>query len=201
MLHQKKGEFYVPEEQLLSIVEGAKRGDENAKAEMYQTFEGYLSRYIGMKIPHKKVEQMVTDTIMDAYDNIDQLSAPGALTRWLRAIAHSKIYHFYKDREREQKWVAKVKKRDEQERLREIRRTSGIDLSKTDIQDIVNMLPDKQKEAVLLRKQGFKVAEIAKIQKVSEGTVKSRLNYARKKVNAYTEEQERGNKHPTETSI
>lgn len=189
----KKGAFFVPEEQLISLVEGAKRGDKQAKRDMYLTFEGYLSRYIGTKIPTEKVEELVTDTIMDAYDNIHQLSAPAALTSWLRAIAHSKIYHFHKNREREKKNQQKHQRKEVQERLREIRRTSGIDFSKVDIRDAVDMLPPNQREAVLLRKQGFKVKEIAKIQNVSEGTVKSRLNYARQKVNAYIEAQESEN--------
>jgi RNA polymerase sigma factor (sigma-70 family) len=62
-------------------------------------------------------------------------------------------------------------------------------LSNLDVREVVNALPAKQKEAVLLREKGYKVKEIAVIQKVSEGTVKSRLNYARKKVNAYIEAQ------------
>ena len=197
----KKGKFYIPEEQLISLVEGAKQGDKKAKGELYLTFEGYLSRYIGTKVPTEKVDELVTDTIMDAYDNIHQLSEPVALTRWLRSIAHSKIYHFHKDKERERKREEKRKRKEAQERLREIKRTSGIDLSKMDIQDAVNTLPAKQKEAVLLRKQGFKVKEIAKLQNVSEGTVKSRLNYARKKVNAYVEAGEFENSNPYEPSI
>ena len=76
---------------------------------------------------------------------------------------------------------------------------AGIDLSKLDMREAVNALPAKQKEAVLLREKGYKVKEIAEIQKVSEGTVKSRLNYARIKVNAYMEAQ--GAKKPTQNEL
>lgn len=62
-------------------------------------------------------------------------------------------------------------------------------MSILDVREAINTLPAKQKDAVLLREKGYKVREIAEIQKVSDGTVKSRLNYARKKVNAYLEDQ------------
>ena len=62
----KKGAFFVHEEKLIPLVEGEKREDKQAKRDMYLTFDGYLSRYIGTKIPAEKVEELVIDTIMAA---------------------------------------------------------------------------------------------------------------------------------------
>ena len=73
--------------------------------------------------------------------------------------------------------------------MRKEKRMAGIELSKVDMREAVNTLPAKQKEAVLLREKGYKVREIAQIQDVSEGTVKSRLNYARIKISEYIKKQ------------
>jgi RNA polymerase sigma-70 factor (ECF subfamily) len=100
-----------------------------------------------------------------------------ALVRWVRTIAHSKIYHYYRDLERE-----KRKKERDAARKNKRRRFLDMDLSDPEIEKLVNQLPEKQKQVVMLRAKGIKVREIAEVLQEPEGTVKSRLNYARKAV-------------------
>lgn len=182
------GEFYVPPEKLIRIVEGLKQGDKDAEVEFYRTFKEYVRRYIHSKIRDKRdIEEKTSDTLRIAMNTIDKLDTPLALVRWVRSIAHSQIYHFYKDEEikkkRKEKAEKKASREASKERQRILRQSSGIDLSDPDIVAIVLRLPEKQKEAVLLRGRGFSVRQVAEKQGVSEGTVKSRLNYARRKVN------------------
>lgn len=182
------GEFYVPPEKLIHIVEGLKQGDDAAEGEFYRTFKEYIRRYIHSKIrDNRDAEEKTSDTLRIAMNTIDKLDTPLALVRWVRSIAHSQIYHFYKDEEIEKKRKEKAEKKASREAVKErqriLRQSSGIDLSDPDIVAIVLRLPEKQKEAVLLRGRGFSVRQVAEKQGVSEGTVKSRLNYARRKVN------------------
>ena len=189
MPQQEKGNFYIPKDKLVSMVEGVKRGDEKAKEEIYTAFEGYLERYFGKKVPPQDIPDRVQNTFAHAYSNIDKLKKPEAFTSWLQTIASREIYHYYKKLEREKKQEEKVEKRAEKEKQRKQKRMAGIDLSELDMRKAVNALPEKQRETVLLRERGYKVREIAAMQNVSEGTVKSRLNYARKKVNSYIMEE------------
>lgn len=60
------------------------------------------------------------------------------------------------------------------------------------IRDIINELPDEQREAVFLfYYKGSSIAEIAKIQSVNENTIKSRLNYSKKKLEKGVEDYQR----------
>lgn len=182
------GGFYVPPEKLISIVEGLKQGDEAAEAEFYRTFKEYTRRYIHSKIrDNRDAEENTVDTLRIAMKTIDTLDTPLALVRWVRSIARSQIYHFYKDEEvkkkRKEKAEIRASKEAVKEKQRILRQSSEIDLSDSDIVEIVLQLPKKQRDAVLLRGEGYSVRQVAEKQGVSEGTVKSRLNYARKKIN------------------
>ena len=189
MPKQEKGAFRVPEEQLITMVEGLKRGDNDAVILMRKLYRGYVSRYLATKVPYQQIPQLMEYTFENAAVEIHKLKKPAAFTSWLRTIAHSEIYHHHKKEERKKKLKEKAERLAELEKLREEKNTYGLDLSNLEVRNAVNTLPAKQKEAVFLREKGYKVREIAEIQKVSDGTVKSRLNYARKKVNAYLEEQ------------
>lgn len=189
MGEKENSAFFVSTEKLISMIERAKQGDAQAKAEIYTTFEGYLERLFLRKVIARDVPDRIHNTFANVYSNIDKLKKPEAFIGWLRTIARREIYHYYKKKECAQKKEEKTRKRAEDEKLRKERRMAGIDLTKLDMRAAVNILPDKQKEVVLLRERGYKVREIAKILNVSEGTVKSRLNYARQKVNAYIEAQ------------
>lgn len=189
MENDEKSTFRVPAEKLISMVEGAKRDEKSAKEEIYETYEGYLLRYFGKKVPAYDIPKRIQNTFVNVYKDIGKLKKPVAFTTWTRTIARREIYHYYKEKELLQEREEKAKKKAEKEKVRKEKRMAGIDLSKVDMREAVNTLPAKQKEAVLLREKGYKVREIAEIQDVSEGTVKSRLNYARIKISEYIKKQ------------
>ena len=184
---RKKGDHFVSNETLILIVEGLKQGDSKAQELFAETFEEYIRRYILSKINfNENIDDLVNRTMYTVFNSIQSLNEPLALVTFVREITHSHIYHFYHDREvkekRKKKDEAKTRENTRKAKERRIRRCSGIDLSNPRILKAVNALPAEQKEAVFLRAKGCKVREVAAIQGVTEGTVKSRLNYARKKV-------------------
>ena len=189
---RKKGEPFVPAEKLIRITEGLKQGDEKAQVLFFQTFKEYIRRYLYTKVRRKEdIDELVNETGYAVFNSIHSLNEPLALVTLVQMTAHSKIYHFYHDAEaekkREEKSMQRAARIAREEKERQIRRCSGIDISNPRVLDAVNALPDEQKEAVLLRSKGHKVREVALIQGVSEGTVKSRLNYARKKVLGFSD--------------
>ena len=174
----KKGSFYIEEERLSRIVTGLRQKDKAAQEELEEMLGDYVARYIHTKVGDERdVEELKMDTLHTACDHIDNLQSPVALVRWVRTIAHSKIYHYYRDLERE-----KRKKERDAARKNKRRRFLDMDLLDPEIEKLVNQLPEKQKQVVMLRAEGLKVREIAEILQAPEGTVKSRLNYARKAV-------------------
>lgn len=174
----KKGSFYIEEERLSRIVTGLRQKDKAVQEELKEILGDYVARYIHTKVGDERdVEELKMDTLHTACDHIDNLQSPVALVRWVRTIAHSKIYHYCRDLERE-----KRKKERDAARKNKRRRFLDMDLSDPEIEKLVNQLPEKQKQVVMLRAKGIKVREIAEVLQEPEGTVKSRLNYARKAV-------------------
>ncbi len=100
----------------------------------------------------------------------------------MRSIAHSQIYHYYKDQEVKRRRAERDKERQKREAERAKNRGPEWDLSNAAVRDAINQLPEVQRQAIQLQMDGWKVREIAEKQGVSEGTVKSRLNYARGKL-------------------
>ena len=176
-MEPKRGSFYVEEEILTRIVEGLKQEDEKAQKEFRKVFRGYISRYIYTKTHcGQDVEDLTEKTINTVYAKINNLNSPVALVRWVRTIAHSKIYHHYRDIERRQK----REERNAAKKLKPHSRFLHIDLSDPQVVELINQLPETQKNVTMMRLEGLKVREIAEILDLPEGTVKSRLNYARK---------------------
>ena len=179
-MKNSKGSFYVEEEKLSFLVEGLKREDKAAEEEFRKTFEGYVGRYIHTKVGNDcDIEELVQDTLKAACASIKKQKVPAAFVSWIRTIARRKIYHYYDDIERKKK---RDKKAEERERKRRPKRGLFVDLEDPIVQKIIGSLPDRQKETVVLRAKGLKVREIAAVMNVPEGTVKSRLNYARKAI-------------------
>ncbi len=182
---QKKKSFYVAPEALVALVERMQSGDDTAYDEMKKLFREYLVRYFRHKMPEtelKEQEDRIEITFDIAYCTIQQLKEPKAFVSWLRSIAHSQIYHYYKEKEIKQRRVEREMKRQEALSARENKRSMSFGLSDSELHRKISELPEVQRQAVELQMKGYKVREIAEIQGVSDGTVKSRLNYARMKI-------------------
>ena len=181
----KRKSFSVPAEVLVSLVERMQSGDDAAYDEMKVIFHEYLVRYFRHKMPEadmKEQDDRREVTFEIAYCTIRQLKEPRAFVSWLRSIAHSQIYHYYKEKETKQRRAEREMKHQKALAAKANTRSSPFDLSDSELHDKINRLPEVQRQAVELQMKGYKVREIAEIQGVSDGTVKSRLNYARMKI-------------------
>ncbi|WP_408069666.1 sigma-70 family RNA polymerase sigma factor [Butyrivibrio sp. JL13D10] len=123
---------------------------------------------------------------IEAYKNIKSLQNAESLFGWLDGICHNqgmKLFRKKKDVlpnvDEEGKDIFETLESNDLASLPELstdqKETSRI------IQEFIDELPEVQKAAVIAYYfDGFLVGEIAQMQNCSEGTVKSRLNYARK---------------------
>lgn len=163
-------------------VEAARAGDKRAFANLYATTYHpvyfYLLSMTGN--PHD-AEDLTQSTFMLAMERLHQLKDGSQFPAWLNRIAYSRCMDFFR-----------VNKRQETETLTaEIldgqfsENTPVLQYLENDRANIVMAavmaLPQKQRSVILLKYyEGLRIREIAEIMDCSEGTVKSRLNAAKK---------------------
>lgn len=191
----------IEREKLVSMVQDLKDGKEDAATVIYETFHRSVYYHI-LKLVNNDSElaaDLTQDTFIYVLEKIHTLEEPAAFVVWINKIASSKC----KDYSIKRKELLVDEYEDGYtifDQVEEIREEfiPGEALDKEDLKriilNIINGLPAEQREAIILRYfNEISVKEIADIQGVSEGTVKSRLNYGRKSLKDAVETYEKKN--------
>lgn len=185
-------------EKLISLVQGVQNGDENAMTEMYNTFHNDIYYYILKTVNDSELAADLTqDTFIEILQSISSLKEPAAFITWSRQIAYRRCTAYFKkrhdimvDEDEDGYSIFDTITEDTAEFIPE-EALDKADFKQT-IHDIINNLPEEQRSAIMMRYfEEISVADIAKIQGVSEGTVKSRLNYGRKAIKQAVENYEK----------
>ena len=175
---------------LTALVKKSQSGDAQAIEQLLQfahTSVSYQCRKILKNA--QDAEDMTQEVLVTIYTKLDTLQEPAAFQKWVNQITASRCinalnrahveYQFAEDEEGHS-ILDNLEELDEQ-RIPD----KAIDNAETArmIEQIVDELPDAQRAATLMfYYDEMSVKEIAKAMKVSENTVKSRLNYARKAI-------------------
>lgn len=186
-------------EQIKEIIKKAKDGDSTAIGRLYEE-----NRPTGLLIAWKYVknqddaEDMYQDAFLKAINNIERFDETKDFGPWLNTIIANTCKNFlvkkravnFSDMSDEENEFVDTLDSKDKESMPEVsydrKEFMGI------MDSIIDELPQAQREAVaLFYYKEMSVKEIAAFQDVSEDTVKSRLNYSRKKVGAAVEEYER----------
>ncbi|MBR6563534.1 MAG: sigma-70 family RNA polymerase sigma factor [Clostridia bacterium] len=142
----------------------------------------------------------VQDTFVVALKSLGSLKEPASFASWLKGICYNCCRPYFPKNLQKKELLA-----DEDEDGNTIfditaeERTEFLPEAACDIKDLretilsfINSLPAEQRAAVLMYYyEEMPVQKIAQLQGVSEGTVKSRLNYARKSMKSTVEGYER----------
>lgn len=185
-------------EKLASLVRRAQQGDGEAANELYtQTHQG-LYYYLSKTVNDPDLAQdLLQETYMEIYETLGNLQEPAAFLKWSRQIAYHKCTAYARKRREitapETEDGLSIFDTIEEDRTEFIPDEA---LDKEELKQTVNAmlaaLPMEQRSAIMLRYYDeISVKEIAQIQGVSEGTVKSRLNYGRKALQKSVEEYEK----------
>ena len=183
------------------LIVSAKNGDHEAFGSLYES-----CRKQGISIARQYVkndtdaEDMYQDAFLKAMENIDRFDENREFGPWLNTIIANTCKDFLGKKrpmnftdmsDEENEFVDTIASSDESSLPESVYvRKEMLKI----VDGIVEMLPNEQKEATLLFYfKDFSVKQVAEYQHVSEDTVKSRLNYSRKKVEQATKDYEKKN--------
>jgi RNA polymerase sigma-70 factor (ECF subfamily) len=125
-----------------------------------------------------RADDLVQDTLMRAWANIDRFERGSNLQAWLFTILRNLFHSEYRKRKREVEdvdgsYASRLKVQPEQ----------GARLDFEDFRTALTKVPADQREALLLvGAQGMSYEEAAQVTGVPVGTVKSRVNRARNRL-------------------
>ena len=188
----------IMQEKLLEAVGKAKRGEQQAATDLYYLTERMVY-FTALKIVgcEDTARDIVQDTYIRVFSELSKLHDDWAFIPWIKSIVinrckdHMKKHHpvLFASDEDETRTLEAIPEISEDflpEEYAERREKSRL------VMKIVDALPETQRMAVILYYfDGLSVSEAAQIMEVSEGTVKSRLNYARKKIKDEVEKLEK----------
>lgn len=144
---------------------------------LYEPCHARLSRYIrSMVWDEHEAKDLMSETVLIAYEKLDDLKKPDAFVYFLFAIAKRLISNKYR-------------KEDRTNHITEIEEPTSIamevedKLRISDLYKAMQMLPVEQCEALTLYEiSGFSIAEIKEMQNVSLSAVKSRIARGRQRL-------------------
>lgn len=172
------------------LVVAAKNGDASAQAQLYEE-TNKKAYYLALRLLQNPDDAMdvLQDSYIAAFRALDSLQNPEAFPAWLAQIVSNRSKNLLRTRNRfvepnaeeeERDYFSNIEDMDEAILPHEV-------LDKAEIRKLVlqmvDDLPHEQRECIMLYYfSGLTTEQIAETQECSQGTVKSRLNYARKKL-------------------
>ena len=185
-------------EKVASLVRAVQQGDSQAADDLYtETYRDLYYHILKSVNDPDQAQDLLQETYIEIYQTIGKLNEPGAFLKWSRQIAYHK-YTAYARKTKDETARVTEDGLSELDNLTEEREEfipdEALDKEelKQTIQAMLAELPMEQRSAIMLRYfDEISVKEIAEIQGVSEGTVKSRLNYGRKTIQKSVEEYEK----------
>ena len=185
---------------MCSLVTKMQQGDPDAAGDLYLQSRDDLYYYIMKTVNDPELaEDLLQDSFMEIMESIGKLKEPAAFVVWSRQIAYHRCTAYFRKRhelladENEEGQTVFDFVEEEREEFIPDAALEKEDLKAT-IGRMIDDLPPEQRNALLLRYfDELSVEDIAKIQNVPVGTVKSRLNYGRKMLKSAVETFEKKN--------
>ena len=188
----------MEKEQLVSLVTKAQQGETEALNCLFNEFYNDLY-YFALKTV--KDDETALDVTQEAFieiiNTLGNLKEPAAFVTWAKQITYHQCTRYFKkkkdvivDEDEEGNTIFDTLKEEKAEFIPD-EALDKADFKKT-VMAILDELSEEQRSAVMMYYfDEMSVRQIAEIQGVSEGTVKSRLNYARKAIKNSVEEYEK----------
>lgn len=174
------------------LIEDLRAGDMAALAVIVEKYKRLVYR-LAFQITknHEDANDVMQDTFLKVYESIHSFRKESAFETWLYRIVVNQAINLVKRRERRREaplsGTTETQIRSELKRASNLRNNPHLSVERKELQrqvtQAVNSLPMKHRMVVILHEfEGLTHPKIASILNCSEGTVRSRLHYARKKL-------------------
>lgn len=185
-------------EQLTATVRAAQQGDEKALNLLFNTYYNDVYYFALKTLKDEDLACDITqETFVEIINTLQDLKEPAAFVTWMRQVTYHQCTRYFKKKKEvlveEDEEGHSVFDTLEEER-EEFIPGEGVDKEdfRATILALLDTLSEEQRAAVLMHYyHEMSVKDIAEAQQVSEGTVKSRLNYARKSLKKSVEDYEK----------
>ena len=178
------------------LIAAAQRGDDKALAQLLHRHYPFVYKYLlKITLSPDLAEEIAQETMLRCIEKIGTYRDKSKFTSWLATIA-GRLYadHLRKER-RERRWLLRQSaERDAElraERQAEWRsKLSGSPWKET-LRALARLAPEARIAVVMKYYYGYSIAEIAEMTGVPEGTAKSRIHHAIRKLREELSEDER----------
>ena len=161
------------------------REDQAAFRELYKAFSRKVFAYVlNMVNDHARAEEVLVDTMYEVWRHPTRFRGDSQFGTWLIGIARNKALMVYRSRRPDEVHddlddIAETAAADTPDGFAELaskQRSEGV-------QHCMGKLSDEHRECLhLVFFEGMGLAEVAEVQGIPEGTVKTRLFHARQKI-------------------
>ncbi|MBQ9542060.1 RNA polymerase sigma factor [Ruminococcus sp.] len=174
----------------MKLIKNAIDGDRKAFEQLYRQYRDKLYFFVLKNVGSREAaEDVVSETFIDAMQNIGGLKAEEAFGSWLYSIAYRKCIRYNEENSR----TAHFESEEEQESVMSDQGLNepiklpddyAVDRHRqAQIKDIIDSLSPEMRSAIILYYYDERsVGEVAKILDISENAVKKRLFDARRKI-------------------
>lgn len=160
----------LPEPRLEDLVELAAKGNRGAFDQVMGQTHRLVRKIAAPLLPHSAIDDAVQETYLIVLEKLSHLKEPTAFRGWLSRIALHVCYE----------WRRKSRPTEE---LRPEHAVTQVTSNKVDVRSALEQLKEKDRNILILREfLGLNYDEIADALRLKEGTVRSRLFYARKRL-------------------
>lgn len=185
-------------EQLVSTVLAAQNGNSNALNDLFNAYYNDVYYFALKTVKDQDLAYEITqEAFVEIINTLGNLNEPAAFVTWMKQITYHQCTRYFKkkkdilvDEDEDGNSVFDTLEEDRTEFIPDAA-LDQEDFRRT-ILAMLDQLSEEQRSAIMMYYfDELSVKEIAQIQGVSEGTVKSRLNYARKAIKASVESYEK----------
>lgn len=178
---------------IAELVLQARKGEQNAFSELYrQTYNSVYQSIRALVKDEDAAQDLVHDSYIKGFQNLDKLDDPAKFTAWMKRLASNTALDYLK-KKRPALFSERVDENGEEIDLRhadaDLSHQPDAVLDRQETTRLMNAIldtlsPEQRLALSMLYYEERSIREIAEVMNCSENTVKSRLNYGRKKVEA-----------------
>ena len=191
----KKNPADLPEEEARALLDRLIQRDERALRDLHQLFGRRIYLFAVSRLRDEDAaETVMTDTLFEVWKHPDRFRGESRLSTWILGIAKYKVLNAFRSADRQHEDID-----DHAESIADPNADvlGGIEAQEQQrlLMECIEALSPPQRECMhLVFLEGMALAEVAEIQKVPEGTVKTRMFHGRKNLKDCVERKYSGEK-------